>query len=179
MTTGRAVRPHSSRGSSRLRYLLTSRSLFMLPQRATRRTSRRGAIQIPLSRSRREAIRTNLWAVPTGMVVLIVGLFAVTYSIDRYVAAGELQLSGWLTSGGTISGWRSAHALHQTSIELIRTISLAGCQLRHSVQRRGPSLPSAGRTVCEGGATSCMPIICGTPVPATGGGPTSAGDPSE
>ena len=47
-------------------------SCLTLPRRASRLASRRGAVLVPLSRSRREAIRTNLWAVPTGMVVLIV-----------------------------------------------------------------------------------------------------------
>jgi uncharacterized membrane protein len=34
------------------------------------------------------------------MVVLVIGLFAFTYWIDRRVAAGDLLLPGWLTSGG-------------------------------------------------------------------------------
>src|SRR5579862_2063366 len=75
-------------------------SILTLPPRATRRPSWRGAVLIPLSRSRREAIRTNLWAVPSGMVLLVLCLFGVTYSIDRHVAAGELPLAAWLTSGG-------------------------------------------------------------------------------
>jgi hypothetical protein len=34
------------------------------------------------------------------MVVLIVGLFAITYTIDRRVAAGLMVLPAWLSSGG-------------------------------------------------------------------------------
>jgi uncharacterized membrane protein len=34
------------------------------------------------------------------MVVLIVGLFAITYSIDRRAAAGSVVLPAWLSSGG-------------------------------------------------------------------------------
>ena len=65
-----------------------------------RRVARRGSVLIPLSGSRREAIRTNLWAVPTFMVILIVGLFAMTYAVDRRAAAGEVVLPGWLSFGG-------------------------------------------------------------------------------
>src|SRR6266852_7405017 len=60
----------------------------------------RGAVLIPLSRSSREAIRTNLWAVPVLMVGLVALLFAVTYTVDVRVTAGELVLPGWVTTGG-------------------------------------------------------------------------------
>jgi uncharacterized membrane protein len=63
------------------------------------RPRRRVPVLIPLSNSTREALRTNLWSVPTLMVILIVGLFAVTYSIDVRVG-GSSQLPAWLTSGG-------------------------------------------------------------------------------
>jgi uncharacterized membrane protein len=53
----------------------------------------------PVSRSRREAVRTNLWVVPTGMVVLIVALFVVTSEVDRAAAAGRLTLPTWISSG--------------------------------------------------------------------------------
>src|SRR5690242_16897733 len=62
--------------------------------------SRRRMVLIPLSRSRRESIRTNLWAVPTVMVVLVVGLFAITYNIDRRAVAGVIALPAWLSFGG-------------------------------------------------------------------------------
>src|SRR6266581_6442385 len=64
------------------------------------RVRRLGAFQIPVSRSTREALRTNLWAVPTLMVVLIVALFVLTYNVDLDVAAGKLVLPAWLSSGG-------------------------------------------------------------------------------
>src|ERR1700674_766745 len=60
----------------------------------------RGALLVPLSRSSREAIRTNLWALPSFMVVLIVGLFVVTYGVDVEAAAGRLTLPSWVSSGG-------------------------------------------------------------------------------
>src|SRR6202158_3153891 len=60
----------------------------------------RGSLFLPLSRSSREAIRTNLWALPSFMVVLIVGLFVVTYGVDVEAAAGRLALPSWVSSGG-------------------------------------------------------------------------------
>src|SRR6202171_666824 len=59
----------------------------------------RGSLLVPLSRSSREAIRTNLWALPSFMVVLVVGLFVLTYGIDREAAA-RLALPGGVSSGG-------------------------------------------------------------------------------
>jgi len=53
---------------------------------------RPGTTLIPLSGSRREALQTNLWAVPSLMIGLIVVLFAVTYGIDAQAAAGSLVL---------------------------------------------------------------------------------------
>src|SRR5262249_36595594 len=60
----------------------------------------RGAGLIPLSRSTREAIRTNLWSVPTLMVIAIIGLFALTYSIDAGAGDANRGLPAWVTSGG-------------------------------------------------------------------------------
>ncbi|HLZ31583.1 MAG TPA: DUF2254 domain-containing protein [Chloroflexota bacterium] len=74
------------------------RNLHPLPRPQPARG--RGSLLVPLSRSSREAIRTNLWALPSFMVVLIVGLFAVTYGIDAQAAAGVLVLPAWLSSGG-------------------------------------------------------------------------------
>ncbi|MDQ6879375.1 MAG: DUF2254 domain-containing protein, partial [Candidatus Dormibacteraeota bacterium] len=59
-----------------------------------------GSLLLPLSRSSREALRTNLWALPSLMVVLVAGLFVVTYSVDSAAAAGRLTLPVWVSSGG-------------------------------------------------------------------------------
>src|SRR3984893_564108 len=72
----------------------------LVSQRTAAQPRRRGALLVPLSRSSREAIRTNLWALPSFMVVLIVGLFAVTYSLDLGAAAGAVTLPAWASSGG-------------------------------------------------------------------------------
>src|ERR1700730_16572383 len=71
----------------------------LVSQRTAAQPRRRGALLVPLSRSSREAIRTNLWALPSFMVVLIVGLFAVTYSLDLGAAAGAVTLPAWASSG--------------------------------------------------------------------------------
>src|SRR6266849_1659515 len=65
-----------------------------------RRARRGGSLLVPLSRSSREAIRTNLWALPSFMVVLVVGLFVVTYQFDVAAAAGRFALPLWVSSGG-------------------------------------------------------------------------------
>jgi uncharacterized membrane protein len=55
---------------------------------------------IPLpSAWRREALRTNLWLVPTVEIVLAVALFAATYALDRAAYNGSLHLPSWVISG--------------------------------------------------------------------------------
>jgi len=48
---------------------------------------------------RREALRTNLWLVPTVEIVLAVALFAGTYALDRAAYNGSLQFPSWVISG--------------------------------------------------------------------------------
>jgi len=48
---------------------------------------------------RREALRTNLWLVPTIEIALAVGLFACTYAIDRAAYNGSVQLPKFVISG--------------------------------------------------------------------------------
>src|SRR5260370_24807615 len=60
----------------------------------------RGALLVPLSRSSRETLRTNLWALPTLRVGLITCLFVVTYRFDLEADAGRLALPSWASSGG-------------------------------------------------------------------------------
>jgi uncharacterized membrane protein len=48
---------------------------------------------------RREALRTNLWLVPTAEIVLAVALFAATYALDRAAYDGSLHLPSWVISG--------------------------------------------------------------------------------
>jgi uncharacterized membrane protein len=48
---------------------------------------------------RREALRTNLWLVPTVEIVLAVALFAGTHALDRAAYDGSLRLPSWVISG--------------------------------------------------------------------------------
>jgi uncharacterized membrane protein len=57
-------------------------------------------LQLPLpSAWRREALRTNLWLVPTVEIVLAVALFAGTYALDRAAYDGTLHFPSWVISG--------------------------------------------------------------------------------
>jgi uncharacterized membrane protein len=57
-------------------------------------------LQPPLpSAWRREALRTNLWLVPTVEIVLAVALFAGTYALDRAAYDGSLHFPSWVISG--------------------------------------------------------------------------------
>jgi uncharacterized membrane protein len=48
---------------------------------------------------RREALRTNLWLVPTVEIVLAVALFAGTYALDRAAYDGSLHFPSWVIKG--------------------------------------------------------------------------------
>jgi uncharacterized membrane protein len=84
----------------RLRVRPNDTRLATLLRPTVSRVRGRGAVLIPLSRSSRETIRTNLWSVPTLMVIVIVALFAATHAVDVRVADSNQQLPAWVTSGG-------------------------------------------------------------------------------
>jgi uncharacterized membrane protein len=48
---------------------------------------------------RREALRTNLWLVPTVEIALALALFAATYALDRAAYNGSLHLPSFVISG--------------------------------------------------------------------------------
>jgi uncharacterized membrane protein len=54
---------------------------------------------VGLSQWHREALRTNLWLVPTIEVIAAMGLFAVTFRLDRAVYNGHLRTPSWVISG--------------------------------------------------------------------------------
>jgi uncharacterized membrane protein len=54
---------------------------------------------MPISAWRREALRTNLWLVPTVEIALAVALFAGTYALDRAAYDGTLRLPSFVISG--------------------------------------------------------------------------------
>ncbi|MHB8465841.1 MAG: DUF2254 domain-containing protein [Acidimicrobiales bacterium] len=49
---------------------------------------------------RREALRTNLWLVPTVQVLAAVALFVLTYSLDWAAYTHRLDLPSWVNAGG-------------------------------------------------------------------------------
>ncbi len=51
---------------------------------------------IAMSPWRKEALRTTLWVIPLALLVLAVGLFAVTYAIDTRVYHHHAQLPSWV-----------------------------------------------------------------------------------
>jgi uncharacterized membrane protein len=55
--------------------------------------------RVAISRSRREAMRTTLWIVPTAMVAAVTLLFVGTYALDRAADHGSFSLPGFITSG--------------------------------------------------------------------------------
>jgi uncharacterized membrane protein len=52
-----------------------------------------------VSARRRDALRTNLWLVPTFEVVAAVGLFFATYAVDQSAYHGDFALPGWVNNG--------------------------------------------------------------------------------
>jgi uncharacterized membrane protein len=59
----------------------------------------RFATPIP-SAWRREALRTNLWLLPTVEIAVAAALFACTYGLDRAAYDGSIQLPSWIFGGG-------------------------------------------------------------------------------
>ncbi len=70
----------------------------MRSRAATRFASMKLHLPLP-SAWRREALRTNLWLVPTVEIVLAVALFAGTYALDRAAYGGSLHFPSWVISG--------------------------------------------------------------------------------
>ena len=99
---------------------------------------------------RREALRTNLWAVPALEVLLAVGLFFGTYALDRAVYNGGLSLPSWVISGTADAARQILTALAAAVITVVGvvfsitivTLTLASTQfgprmLRNFIRDRG------------------------------------------
>jgi uncharacterized membrane protein len=70
---------------------------------------------------RREALRTNLWLVPSAEILIAVGLFAGTHAIDRAAYNGTLQLPSFVISGGAEAG---RQILTATAAAVITVVTL-------------------------------------------------------
>jgi uncharacterized membrane protein len=50
---------------------------------------------------RRDALRTTLWVVPAGLVVLVVLVFPLTYALDRAVSRGDISVPSWIDAAAS------------------------------------------------------------------------------
>jgi uncharacterized membrane protein len=72
-----------------------------------------------LSEWRRESMRTTLWLVPTVLVILACGLFALTYSLDQAAYRGDLTLPGWVINGSADAARQILTALAAAVITVV------------------------------------------------------------
>jgi uncharacterized membrane protein len=71
---------------------------------------------------RREALRTNLWLVPTVEIALAAALFAGTYSLDRAAYDGSLHLPSWVISGTADAGRQLLTAIAAAVITVVTLV---------------------------------------------------------
>jgi uncharacterized membrane protein len=71
---------------------------------------------------RRDALRTNLWLVPTVEVLAAVALFAGSYAIDRGAYRGELRLPTWVISGSADSARQILTAIAAAMITVVGVV---------------------------------------------------------
>jgi uncharacterized membrane protein len=102
---------------------------------------------------RREALRTNLWFVPTIEVAVAVGLFALTHAVDRAAYNNQITLPSWVISGTADAARQILTAIAAAVITvvgvvfsiMIVTLTLASTQfgprmLRNFIRDRGTQL---------------------------------------
>jgi uncharacterized membrane protein len=68
---------------------------------------------------RTDALRTNLWLVPTIEVVAAVVLFAITYRIDQAAYRGDITLPSWVNSGSADAARQVLTAIAATMITVV------------------------------------------------------------
>jgi uncharacterized membrane protein len=73
----------------------------------------------PGSDRRREALRTSLWAIPTGELLAAAALFALTYAIDRAAYRGSITLPGWVDNGSADAARQILTALAAAIITVV------------------------------------------------------------
>ena len=99
---------------------------------------------------RRDALRTNLWAVPTLEVVAVIALFVGTYALDRAAYNGDLSLPSFVISGNPDAARQILTAIAAAVITVVGvvfsitivTLTLASTQfgprmLRNFIRDRG------------------------------------------
>jgi uncharacterized membrane protein len=94
-----------------------------------------------ISRSRREALRTNLWLVPTVMVIAVTALFACTYAIDRSANTGALTLPDFVSAGGPDAARQMLIAIAAAVITVATVVfSITILVLQLASQQFGPRM---------------------------------------
>ena len=101
----------------------------------------------------REALRTNLWLVPTIEIVLAAALFVATHALDRAAYHGDFGLPSWVISGTADASRQILTAIAAAVITVIGvvfsimivTLTLASTQfgprmLRNFIRDRGTQL---------------------------------------
>jgi uncharacterized membrane protein len=68
---------------------------------------------------RRDSLRTTLWFVPAIELLLAAGLFAVTYSIDKAAAHGDVTLPLWVVAGSADAARQILTALAAAVITVV------------------------------------------------------------
>lgn len=101
----------------------------------------------------REALRTNLWLLPTIEVIAAIGLFMVTLRLDRAVYNGRLRPPSWVISGTADAARQILASIAASVITVVGivfsitivTLTLASTQfgprmLRNFIRDRGTQL---------------------------------------
>lgn len=71
---------------------------------------------------RREALRTNLWLVPTIEIALAAALFAGTHALDRAAYDGSLHFPSWVISGTADAGRQILTAIAAAVITVVTLV---------------------------------------------------------
>ncbi len=90
---------------------------------------------------RREALRTTFWLVPTVLVVVAGGLFALTFGIDLAAYHRELTLPFWIRTGSADAGRQVLSAIAAAVITVVGVVfSITILALTLASQQFGPRM---------------------------------------
>ena len=90
---------------------------------------------------RREALRTTFWVVPTLLILVACGLFAVTYSVDLAAFHHEVTLPWWVRTGSADAGRQVLIAIAAAIITTVGVVfSITILALTLASQQFGPRM---------------------------------------
>ena len=117
---------------------------------------------------RREALRTNLWLVPSVEILAAIGLYAGTHALDKAAYDGSLTLPSWMVFGSADAARQILTALAAAVITVVGivfsitivTLTLASTQfgprmLRNFIRDRGTQIRSARSSRLSSTRRSC------------------------